>query len=84
MKDKYLPTDYNSLSLEELTAEANKIVDELEQQKDLGSSVEKYQNLLRLNNIIEKSFQKKNKNISEKTKLNILEIIKDNNEKKIK
>ena len=45
MKDKNLPNDYNSLSLEELTIEANKMIEELENQKDLGNSIDKYQNL---------------------------------------
>jgi len=57
MKDKNLPNDYSSLSLEELTNEANKMVEELEDQRDLDSSIEKYQNLLKLNNLIEKKFQ---------------------------
>ena len=84
MKDKNLPTDYNSLSLEELTSEANKIVEELERQIDLESSIEKYQNLIKLNIIIEKKFQKKVRLISEKTKENILEITRNKNAKKIK
>ena len=46
MKDKNLPNDYNSLSLEELTTEANKIIEELENQKDLRNSLDKYQNLI--------------------------------------
>ena len=58
MKDKNLPNDYNSFSLEELTFEANKMIEELENQKDLGGSLDKYQNLIKLNNIIEKKFQK--------------------------
>tara|TARA_B100000963_G_scaffold340848_1_gene339934 strand:- start:110 stop:346 length:237 start_codon:yes stop_codon:yes gene_type:complete len=74
MKDKNLPNDYSSQSLEELTNEANKMVKDLEDQKDLESSLQKYQNLLRLNNIIEKKFQKSTKKISEKTKENILKI----------
>ena len=45
MKDKNLPNDYNSLSLEELTTEANKMIEELENQKDLGNSLDKYQDL---------------------------------------
>ena len=53
MKDKNLPNDYNSLSLEELTNMANNLIEDLESQKDLEGSVEKYQNLIRLNNIIE-------------------------------
>ena len=68
MKDKNLPNDYNSLSLEELTRKANRIVEELENQKNLESSIENYQNLLKLNNIIEKKFQKDVKNINEKSK----------------
>ena len=84
MKDKNLPNDYNSLSLEELTKEANKMIEDLENQKDLENSIENYQNLLKLSNIIEKKFQKDNKSISEKTKENILKITLKNNEKKIK
>ena len=74
MKDKNLPNDYNSLSLEELTKEANKMIEDLENQKSLENSLENYQNLLKLNNIIEKKFQKDVKNISEKTKENISKI----------
>ncbi len=84
MKDKNLPNDYNSLSLEELTKEANKMIEDLESQKDLESSIEKYQNLLKLNNIIEKKFQKDVKNINEKTKENILKITSKKNAKKTK
>ena len=84
MKDKNLPNDYNSLSLEELTKEANKMIEDLENQKDLENSIENYQNLLKLSNIIEKKFQKDNKSISEKTKKNILKITLQDNEKKIK
>ena len=84
MKDKNLPNDYNSLSLEELTIKANKMIEELENQNNLENSIEKYQDLLRLNNIIEKKFQKKVKNISEKTKENIIEITSNKNAKKIK
>ena len=84
MKDKNLPNDYNSLSIEELTIEANKMVEELENQKDLENSIEKYQNLLKINNIIEKKFQKSVKKISEKTKDNISKISSKGNAKKIK
>tara|TARA_B100001057_G_scaffold427234_1_gene451874 strand:- start:1008 stop:1244 length:237 start_codon:yes stop_codon:yes gene_type:complete len=75
MKDKNLPNDYDTLSLEELTKEANRLVEELENQKDLANSIEKYQILLKLNNFIEKKFQKNVKNINENTKENILKII---------
>ena len=84
MKDKNLPNDYNSLSLEELTKEANRMIEDLENQKDLENSIKNYQNLLKLNNFIEKKFHKDIKSISEKTKENILKITKKNNEKKIK
>ena len=81
MKDKNLPNNYNDLSLEYLTKEANKMIDELENQKDLENSIENYQNLLRLNSFIEKKFQKNIKNISEKTKEKILRITSKKNAK---
>ena len=84
MKDKNLPNDYNSLSLEELTIEANKMIEELENQKNLGNSLDNYQNLIKLNNIIEKKFQKNVKDITEKTKVEISKINQKNDEKKIK
>ena len=84
MKDKNLPNDYNSMSLEELTKKANKMIEDLESQKNLENSIENYQNLLKLNNIIEKKFQKDVKNINEKTKKNISKIISKKNAKKIK
>ncbi len=48
MKDKNLPNDYNSMSLEDLTQEANKLIENLENQKNLENSIEKYQNLINL------------------------------------
>ncbi len=84
MKDKNLPNDYNALSLEELTQEANKMIEDLENQKDLENSIENYQILLRLNNFIEKKFQKDIKSVSENTKENILKITSKKDEKKIK
>ena len=84
MKDKNLPTDYNSLSLEELTKEANMMIEDLEKQKDLENSLDNYQRLLKLNNIIEKKFQKDVKNINEKTKENILKVTSKKNAKTIK
>ena len=84
MKDNNLPNDYSSLSLEELTKEANKMIEDLESQKNLENSVENYQNLIKLNNVIEKKFQKDVKSISEKTRENISKIISKKNAKKIK
>ena len=84
MKDKNLPNNYETLSLEELTNVANKMITELESQKNLENSIEKYHDLLKLNNIIEKKFQKNIKNISEKTKENIKKIILKNHAKRTK
>ena len=84
MKDKNLPNDYNSFSLEELTNIANKMIEELEKQNNLEVSLEKYQNLLKLNNVIEKKFQKDVRDISKKTKENIIEINSKKNGKRIK
>ena len=74
MKDKNLPNDYSDLSLEELTIEANKMIEYLENQKDLENSMENYQYLIKLNNIIEKKFQRNIKDINIKTKEKITKI----------
>ena len=84
MKDKNLPNNYNEMSLEDLTREANNMIEELEKQKDLENSIENYQNLLKLNSIIEKKFQKNVKEISEKTKERISKISLKKNAIKIK
>ena len=76
MKHKNLPLDYDSRTLEELTDEANQIIKSLEEKDDLDNSVESYQELLKLNNLIEKKFQKNFRSISEKTNKKIKEIIK--------
>ena len=84
MKDKNLPNNYSTFSLEELTEEANRVIEELENQKDFENSLEKYQNLVKLNNIIAKKFQRNTKKISEMTKEKISKITQKNNAKKIK
>jgi exonuclease VII small subunit len=76
MKDKILPPDNNSSSLEELTDQANQIIDSLENEKDLNNSVESYQQLLKLNNIIEKKFKRSFRSISEETYKKVKEIVK--------
>jgi len=81
MKDKNLPLDNNSKSLEELTKEANSIIESLEEKKDLNNSIDSYQELLRLNNIIEKKFQKTSRIINEETKKKIKNITSKKNEK---
>ena len=64
MKDKILPNEYNSYSLQELKDEANKIVDFLEKEKNLESSIDSYQKLLQLNSLIEKKFKEDTRQIS--------------------
>ena len=81
MKDKNLPDDNNSKSLEELTQEVNSIIEELERQKDIKNSLDDYQKLIQLNNIIEKKFQRKSKSISQNMKEKIENIIKKKNAK---
>ena len=81
MKDKNLPDDNNSESLEKLTQEANSIIEELEKQEDIKNSLDDYQKLIKLNNIIEKKFQKKSKNISQNIKEKINNITKRKNVK---
>ena len=81
MKDKNLPDDNNSKSLEELTQEVNSIIEELEKQEDLKNSLDDYQKLIKLNNIIEKKFQKKSKSISQNVKEKINNIAKRKDDK---
>ena len=81
MKDKNLLEDNISQSLEELTNDVNEIIVKLENEKDLQNSLESYQKLIRLNNIIEKKFQKKSKKISEETKQKINDITSKKNAK---
>ena len=78
MKEKNLPLDYHRSSLEELTEKANRIIESLENEKNLDNSVDSYQELLKLNNLIEKKFQKNLKSISETTNNKIKEIVKKN------
>ena len=76
MKDKNLPLDNISSSLEELTDQANKIIERLEKEKDLSNSIETYQQLLKLNKTIEKKFHKDLKGVGEKTNQKVKKIIK--------
>ena len=76
MKEKNLPLDYQHSSLEELTEKANSIIVSLESEKNLNNAVDSYQELLKLNNLIEKKFQKNLKSISETTNNKIKEIVK--------
>ena len=84
MKDKNLPDDIQNKSLNELTELANNIIENLENKKDLESSISDYQMLIKLNNLIEKKFQNNSKKISQLTKEKINKIEDKKNEKKIK
>ena len=83
MNEKILPDDIELKSLSELTDIADRLIQKLETKKNLEESIEDYQYLIKLNNIIEKKFQKVSKNISESTKLKIEELTSKKNEKKI-
>ena len=81
MKDKNLPDDNNSKSLEELTQEVNSIIEELEKKEDIKNSLDDYQKLIQLNNIIEKKFKRKSKGINQNMKEKIENITKKKNAK---
>ena len=81
MKDKNLLDDIETKSFEELNNLANKIIDNLEK-KTIEDFTQDYQELIKLNNFIEKKFQQKTRLISKKTKEKIDEIT--SNGKKIK
>ena len=81
MKEKNLPDDNDSKSLEKLTQEINNIIEKLEKQEDLKNSLNDYQELIKLNNIIEKKFQKKSKNIKQDMKEKIESITNKKNGK---
>jgi len=82
MKDKILPDDNSSQTLDELTNDINQIIEELEKEKNLENSLNNYQKLIKLNNIIARKFQKKSKHIHETTKEKIKNIINKKNAEK--
>ena len=78
MKDKNLPDDNNSQTLDELTRDINQIIEQLEKEKNLENSLNNYQKLIKLNNTIEKKFYARSKEITQDYK----DKIKKNNAKK--
>ena len=84
MNEKNLPDDIRSMSLNELTDLANKIIKNLENENNLNNTSEDYANLLKINRLIEKKFQKNFKEISDKTIFKIKDIKSNKNEKKVK
>ena len=84
MNEKNLPDDIASKSLNELTDLANKIIKNLENENNLENTSEDYTNLLKINRLIEKKFQKNFKEISDKTNFKIKDIKSNKNAKKAK
>jgi Asp-tRNA(Asn)/Glu-tRNA(Gln) amidotransferase C subunit len=74
MKEENKQIYNQNMSLEELTNEANRIIDYLEKCENIETETDTYQNLIKLNNLIEKKFYSNSKNISLKTKEKIIEI----------
>ena len=84
MNEKNLPDDIASKSLNELTDLANEIIKNLEIENNLENTSEDYSNLLKINRLIEKKFQKNFKEISRKTNFKIKDIKSNKNAKKVK
>ena len=84
MNEKNLPDDIASKSLNELTDLADQIIKNLENENNLENTSEDYANLLKINRLIEKKFQKNFKEISDKTIFKIKNIKSNKNAKKVK
>ena len=84
MNEKNLPDDIASKSLNELTDLADEIIKNLENRNNLENTSEDYANLLKINRLIEKKFQKNFKDISNKTIFKIKDIKSNKNAKKVK
>ena len=81
MKEKNLPDDIESKSLDELKEILNNLVEKIEKDKTSNQSEEKYLKLFKLNRFIEKKFQNTSKEISEKNRLKIKQILKKDEKK---
>ena len=82
MNVKNFLDDIEKKSLTELTELADNLIKNLENKKDLEGSMDNYQKILKINNLIQKKFQIESKNISEKSEIKIKKIKKiKNNEK---
>ena len=79
-----MPDDIASKSLNELTDLADEIIKNLENRNNLENTSEDYANLLKINRLIEKKFQKNFKEISDKTNFKIKDIKSNKNAKKVK
>ena len=79
MNVKNFLDDIEKKSLTELTELADNLIKNLENKKNLEGSMDNYQKILKINNLIQKKFQIASKNISEKSEIKIKKI--KNNEK---
>ena len=52
MKEKNIPNNNNLKSLDELTNEANQIIENLEKEKNLENAIEDYQKLIKFQLVI--------------------------------
>ena len=84
MNEKNLPDDIELKSLNELTDLVDEIIKNLENENNLENTSEDYTNLLKINRLIEKKFQKNFKEISDKTIFKIKDIKSNKNAKKVK
>ena len=84
MNEKNLPENIVSKTLNELTELADEIIKNLENENNLENTSEDYTNLLKINRLIEKKFQKNFKEISDKTNFKIKDIKSNKNAKKAK
>ena len=84
MNEKNLLDDITSKSLKELMDLADKIIKNLENEINLENKLEDYANLIKINKLIEKKFQKNFKEISEKSNSKIKEIKSNKDGKKTK
>tara|TARA_B100000475_G_scaffold161249_1_gene122204 strand:+ start:278 stop:511 length:234 start_codon:yes stop_codon:yes gene_type:complete len=75
MNEKNLPDDINSKTLDELTQEAQKLINKLEKDENLQNSISSYQELVKLNKIIEKKFFRESQNITKDVKDKINRIL---------
>ena len=74
MNVKNFLDDIEKKSLTELTELADNLIKNLENKKNLEGSMDDYQKILKINNLIQKKFQIASKNISEKSEIKIKKI----------
>jgi hypothetical protein len=67
MKSINIPENIKNKTLEELKIEISEAISELEKEKDLKNSINKYQKLIQLNSFVENKFKEKAKSITSKT-----------------